>query len=453
MTEAAIAPGDPRLSAYLQATRRDPAGWIWNALGERAWSKQAEILKALADHRLVTVRSSNAVGKSRAAALAVIWWMNAYPNSYCITTGASWQSIKRIVWPDIRKIVKNARVPDIAKMGRLLDKEWVIADRWAAFGVAMNTEETFAGFRTGEGVFVIVDEASALTEDIYNAIMGVCAGANCRILLIGNPLRPEGPFYKSHTAWPGWQRFHISAYDSPNVTGEANVPGLATREWIEERRREWGEGSPIYKARVLGDFPESSEDTVIPLDLVMTAVIRPKIGKQPIRVGVDVARFGDDDTVIVVVQGNHIKEIIRTSGKSTMETCGRVITVIHENKPESVYIDDIGVGGGVVDRLKELGYSVTGVNVANQAIDHRRYANVRAEMWFRIEQWLKDGGALPDDVRLIGDLTSARYGYTSAGQLKLEPKEDTKKRLGRSPDAGDALGLALIPATERYELW
>lgn len=457
--DKAVTAADPRMVSLLSETRRNPVGWIYNALGERVWSKQQEILQALATNKLVTVRSSNAVGKSRLAALALIWWMNAYPYSYCITTGASWNSIKRIVWPDVRAMVNRAPLAELRTMGKINKTEWVIDDRWAAFGLAMHTPDAFGGYRTGQGVFVIVDEASALTPDIYEAIMGICAGDNCRVLLIGNPLRPEGPFYDSFFKGK-WLRFHISAHDSPNVTGRAHIPGLATKAWIAEREADWGKSGPAYIARVEGNFPDSASNTVIPLSLAMGAAVRPKIRilGQRVRIGVDVARYGDDDTVYAVARGPNIESLERQNGFDLMQTANRVVALINQYDPELVNIDVIGYGAGVVDRLRELGYGeiVRGVNVSHAALDKILYANLRAELWYNFRDWLDAGGTLPNDNRLLGDLTGPTFRYTSKGQRILEPKEDTKKRLGRSPDAGDAVVLTQAPNVTRttgVEMW
>jgi hypothetical protein len=184
-----------------------------------------------------------------------------YPG-YCVLTGASWTGVEKIVWPWIRKLVASCPVN---LGGDMLQTEWRRSDQWGAFSVSTNEAERFAGFRTANGVFVIVDEASSLDQATYDAIMGLTMGGNgkSRVLLIGNPLRTVGPFHAAATGVDnGWHTIHIDALDTPNVKARAVViPGLLTFEDVEQRKIEWGEDSPEYAARVRGQFPATGQNS------------------------------------------------------------------------------------------------------------------------------------------------------------------------------------------------
>lgn len=442
------------LAVYQRATWDNPAGWAYRALDVRLWSKQQQVLEALRDYPRVACRSSNAAGKSFVAAIAAIWYLQARVPSYVVTTSSSWTGVERVIWPEITQLVHNAPF-DLS--GQLLRTEWRLGEQWGAFGVSADTPENFAGFRTPRGVLVIVDEASAIREEIYDAIMGLTATEGSRVLMIGNPLRPEGPFYESFSS-AAWHQIHISAFDTPNVRAGRNIiPGLATLEWIEERKLEWGVEHPAYLARVLGEFPEGTVNSVIPLMWAESALTRPVpgiIGEKWL--GVDVARFGDDRTVLVLRDPLAVRHLETHTREDTMQTVGRVVNAMQtRNIPaDHVMIDDTGLGGGVTDRLREMGHQVQAVNNGATASDKQQFANVRAESYWRLREALnplgRDSLAIPEQYKaLVYECASPTYHFTPKGQILLRPKSEIKKRLGRSPDLADALALtyAIVPDT------
>jgi len=247
--------------------------------------------------------------------------------------------------------------------------------------------------------------------------------------------------------------FHISAFDSPNFTGE-DVPKslkqqLINSEWVNDKQLRWGEDSALYISRVLGNFPpEADEQQLISLSLCEEAVNRDiePIGEK--EMGLDIARFGGGYTCYVIKHGYVITKLLFDSKRDTMEVAGRAKRIYEDENIIKIKADEIGVGSGVVDRLHEQGVNVVGVNSAESAIEKDKYFNKRTEMWFNAMDWLKTG-KIPDDDMLIRDLTAVRYEYTSKGQYKLEPKDLTKKRLGYSPDRGDAFVLATYNVIEK----
>lgn len=495
-----------RLALFRYRNRTEPHRFLEESYGIKLWKEQAHVLSLLRRHQFVSVRSGNGVGKSYVAAACIPWYVNSFAPSYVITTSSSWRSVKYIMWPKLHTIINNSPIPEFRNQGRLLDMEWKLGDEWGAFPLSPTDPENFAGFRPSGGVLILVDEASALSTVMYDAMMGLCSHSNSKILMIGNPLRPSGAFFETFRS-SIWATHHISALDCPNVKeGREVIPGLSTLAWAEARAEEWGVDSPIYQARVLGEFPSEDEHTLIQLweaeaagsrynDMVDEAetmalahvaglaegeasdpkfagmfrnanlpteryldIVEPG-GK--IRLGVDVARFGDDKTVIFPVRGQTAYKPIVRSKQDTMTTAGMVAQLIDELNPEVVNVDVDGLGGGVVDRLHELGYRniVIGIHSAGKPLSKPtdpaskgEYLNIRAEGWFNLKEWFRLGGRIPDDKSIIASVTSPKYEIHSSGRLKIEDKDKTKKTLGHSPDLADALWLAVLPTKPKGEI-
>ncbi|MEE9159876.1 MAG: hypothetical protein V3U60_16015 [Gammaproteobacteria bacterium] len=448
------------IADYTRWTFENPIEWVRMVLGVELWDMQAEILLALRDHDKVAARSSNATGKSFLSAVVVPWYLSATMPGYAIITSASWASLSKTFWPTLHKVLARALCREIADAGELKQMEWFLGPMWGAFSVSTNSPENFGGFRTEHGVLVIVDEASSLDTKIMEAIDGLCAAQGSKIFLIGNPLRPSGPFYQAFKSRI-WKRLHISAFDSPNVkTGQNIIPGLASRKWIEERKVEWGEGTPAYEARVLGNFPEQAEDSLISLYAAEEAVDRPgAVNDEALRwiLGVDVARLGNDRSVIQPLRGLWADPPIVHRKQDTMRTVHDVVEAIDHYLPAIVRIDDVGLGGGVVDRLQEIqaerqneahwqyhSLRIVGENVGNVSNIPNKFINRRAEGWWSVRMWIEAGGRLPN-VDLAAELASIRYWPTSNGKMQIEPKDRMKVRVGHSPDLGDALMLGTIP--------
>lgn len=445
--------------AAHEAVRLNPVAFVARELGQQVWWRQREALELLRDYNRIAIASGNACGKSFLSALTVPWYLCSRPLGYCVTTGASWTGLEKILWPEIHRIIAAATNQDLRELGTLNNTEWRIAPQYGAFAVSTDRPERFSGFRTPYGVYVVIDEASSLDHQTMEAIEGLCSAEGSKILMIGNPLRPSGPFYEAFRN-PTWATMHISALESPNVlSGHNLVPGLATREWVEVRRREWGEDSPAWASRVLGQFPRGGTNQLIELADAEAALTRwdpdaePDDG--PIDIGVDVARFGDDDSIIWIRQGRGTLAVQQHHGRDTMEIAGIVVDCIRTYNPRRVNVDDIGVGGGVTDRLHELGHRdiVAGVNVAMPANDPERFGNLRAEGWWLMRDWIRSGGIIPQDRAIVEELTSTAYKFSSSGKIMMEPKDDVKKRLHRSPDRADALMLSLLNPFPEVRLW
>jgi phage terminase large subunit len=273
------------------------------------------------------------------------------------------------------------------------------------------------------------------------------SGHNAVTLLAGNPVRSSGYFFdvfnKPEMA-PHWRRIHISCVDHPRVTPD----------FVADVARKYGEQSNAYRVRVLGEFPLADDDTVIPFELVETARTRDVTGTRSKEVwGLDVARFGSDRSALCRRRGNtQLARVESWQGLDTMEVAGRVVTryeaLAEQDRPEVICVDVIGIGAGVVDRLRELGLPVRGINVSEAPALGDKYRNLRTELWFNAREWLAARDCRLEDVELGAELTKPKYSFTSNGKIQLESKDDMKKRGERSPDLADAFVLTFaVPAT------
>lgn len=391
------------------------------------------------------------------AARAVIWFLAAHVGTVrVITTAPTWTQVADLLWREVRSAVGTAH-----DTGRLtlfpepqVTKLELDAQRFAV-GHSTDRADRFQGHHA-DHLLLVVDEASGVDERIFEAAEGFLTAEGAHVLLVGNPTRVGGQFHRAFTTERAlWKQIHVSAYDSPNLTGEP-VPkpvarALVTPEWVQERRTVWGEGSPMFQVRVLGEFPDNVSDGVVSLTAVEAAQARAlpaDPARQRVTIACDVARYGDDETVIAIRIGDRVRIAETYVGKPTTHTAGRLVQLAR-TFPEPhvrIVVDDAGVGGGVTDLVREDGWRVTAFNGAQRPFDPDGYPNRRSELWFDLAEQLDDLDLDPDE-QLAADLTSPTYQVNSKGQRVVEAKADTKKRLGRSPDRGDAVLLTLVPAT------
>jgi len=306
-------------------------------------------------------------------------------------------------------------------------------------------------------------------------------GAEHKIVAIGNPGPPTGKWYQINQdeAWAGMT---ISALDHPNVKeGREVIPGAVTRHFIADIEREFGKGSGVYQSRVLGEFADDADETLVSRSSLLAAAERHATKElehltatEPFTAAVDPARYGPDSTVLVVRQGPVLRSLTTWRHLDLMASTGKLIVELRKhgigprqrvNVPEEhrgwmndaqvsiggerIVIDEVGVGGGIVDRLKEQDYRVHGYN-GGRSPKRPTFANLRAESHWHLRTLLEQGQiALPHDEELFDELVAIRWRATSAGKIQIEPKEELKNRLGRSPDRADAVVLAFSGWTPR----
>ena len=256
--------------------------------------------------------------------------------------------------------------------------------------------------------------------------------------MVGNPTMRSGYFFNSfHMHAKSFATMTVSSTESPRV-GADYAAGIASR---------WGADSDVYRVRVLGEFPSAEPCGFFPLGLVEASAQRwhDTEAAGDVQIGLDVARFGDDKTVYAIRHGDKLLELEEHQGWSVTQTAARAVTLCQEHRADSIHVDDTGVGGGVTDLLKEadLQTRVVAVNFGGAGDRQGHYANKTAEMAGNLKDRLLAGtAALPDDIELIAQLTTRKYGLTAAGKIILERKEDRKRRGLSSPDKADAVFLA-----------
>jgi hypothetical protein len=294
--------------------------------------------------------------------------------------------------------------------------------------------EALAGVHS-ENVLLICDEASAIPEAVFESAAGSMSGHSATTILIGNPTRNTGLFFKTHHQLKGdWKTMHVSCMDNR----------LVSQDFVNQIAATYGENSNAYRVRVLGEFALKDDDSLISAELVDTAMTRDVVldSKVPIVYGVDVARFGSDRTVICKRQGNVVLGFKHWSGEDLMGTVGRIVHEAGIDNPEEICVDSIGLGGGVADRLRELGHNVRDVNVSESVALNQSAARLRDELWLAAKEWLETRAVrLPKDDDIRAELIGPTYSFTSNGKIKVEGKSEMKKRGMRSPDLADALCL------------
>lgn len=437
----------------LDRARQDPVFFVRQVLGGDPWEKQEEILEAVRDHRRVAVRACHGVGKTKVAAWVALWFLYCHKNSKVITTAPTWHQVENLLWREIHAAHAASRIP---LGGKVLQTQIELDKQWFALGLSTDKPERFQGFHA-EDILLIVDEASGVEQYIFDAAEGFLTSIGAKLLLIGNPTQLSGEFYNAFRS-PLYHKIHISAFDSPNLkAGKIVRPYLVTPEWVEDKRLKWGETSPLWYSRVLGEFPEQGDDTLIPLAWIEAAQQRwfTEQDGGPVELGVDVARYGSDSTVIVVRRGSKASVVAQIYGQDTMKVTGKVIDALRQTGASIVKVDEIGIGAGVVDRLREQRYPVQGMNTSEAAYDKERFANKRAEWYWGLRERFQSGDiAIPPDDELASQLASLKYKFDSRGRIQIESKEDMRKRGLPSPDKADALMLAfagtgLNPVDER----
>ncbi len=431
----------------IEHCRRDPVFFCREVLGVEPWQRQAEVLAALRDAPRVAVRSGHGTGKTFTAACAALWFLYAFHPAKVVTTAPTQALVRNVLWNEIRRLHAGARLP---VGGRALEEAIKLGPDAFALGLSTDEAERFQGFHA-EHLLVILDEAPGVRPEVWEAAETLLTTRGSRLLAIGNPTRPSGPFYAAFAPGSAWRTVRISCWDSPNLDGDAaRWPALVTRDWIETHRRAWGETSPLYRARVLGEFPDDGAGALFPRAAVEAAVGRPApdgpADPATLRLGVDVARTGEDATAFCLrdARGVRLRETART--RSTMETAGRVRQLVREHDlvPGHVFMDDTGLGAGVTDGLVEDGLAVTPVVLGAAPRDRDHFANVRAECYWALREAIGDparGFALAGDADLARELGALRYELTGAGAIRIEPKDAIRARLGGSPDRADALAL------------
>ena len=441
------------------------------ALGHSLWGKQIDIAESVRKNKRTTVRSCNGAGKSFTAADIILWYLSTRSDSIILTTAPTFRQVKDILWKEINNTHSRALL-NIG--GNLLDTALTFGEKWYATGLSTDQPDRFQGYHAVR-ILIVVDEAAGVDERIFGAIEGNLSSEHSRLLLIGNPTNLSGTFYNSFKQ-DNYNHIHISAFDTPNftafgitiedirkntwrekITAELPRPYLVTPEWVYDKFLAWGEDNPMWQARVMGEFPQQGDDTLIPLIYIEQATQRQLEVKEEDEemIGADIARFGTDKTPFAYRKGPKIMDIHQHAYMDTMATSQVLHTYCGMHPRAGANIDEIGVGAGVVDRMKQLNpyKTIQGINVGVAANDPEMFFNLRAEMFWALRERFVDGSIqIPNDEELKGQLASIKYKYTPKGQVQIESKEDMKKRGLPSPDKADAVALSFLKAKPKPNL-
>jgi phage terminase large subunit len=452
----------------------DPVRLAEYAFGHDHWDTPAAILRAVfRPNSRVAVKACHASSKTFTAADAVL--LALMLEGDVLTTAPTWEQVKTVLWGQIRRAIFDGRMP-VREWGEVSQTEIRLPTGEVALGLSTNEGVRFQGWhaRPDSFLLVIFDEAPGVRPDIYEAVEGISAGGDVRLLLLGNPIIASGPFYDIYAGdSPGWQRFTIDAFDTPNLRGlglpellalderELDVserPYLVTRRWVRDHYREWGEDHPLWQSRVRGQFPLQSEDALLSLAWLEGAANRPRsvTAGIPVQAGLDVAGPGEDETVLTIRQGG---TILHQQAWAQADPRGEVIATVRPYAPamDLFNVDSVGLGYGMYLHLKDtFGDRVKPVNVGmsptnKKRLDDTKFLDLKAEMYWNLRDWFS-GGTVAGlrqgrdergrEQRALSQLASIRYGHDHEGRVWIEPKDKALKRGVKSPDWAESTALA-----------
>jgi hypothetical protein len=446
---------------------QDPIAWIRDQLDEHTWSTQQHILRSIVTQRKTAVQSCHGIGKSYIAARAAAWWIAGHPpgEAMVVTSAPSGHQVRTILWGELNRAHRRGNLPGKISRGQV--PEWVIAGDQVAFGRkpadyvdAEQARTQFQGIHA-RYLLVVLDEGCGIPQWLWEATETLVTNEASRILAIGNPDDPTTHFAKVCAPGSGWNVMSVSAFDTPNFTDE-QVPeqlreSLVSRLWVQERKREWGEDSPLYISKVLGQFPEVADDVIITPKMVREAHERDRSGHAIAdagRFGMDVARYGQDETVIYRNRGGMIR-IENSWRKTDTDTSrARAQALLEADRWRTMQIDVVGLGAGVYDPLANAGFRVRAFNGGEAAHDPNRFTNRNSEAWWAFREGL-EGGLIDldsDDLTLAAQLQSRRWKLdASQRRIRIETKDEMKQRGLPSPDRADAAILSYYEATRTFE--
>lgn len=423
---------------FIAAYRDHPVLFVREVLGANPLPWQEDFLRAVArGERRISVRAGHGVGKSTVCSWALIWHMvTRYPQKSVVTAPTAAQLFDAL-YSELKSWI-NKLPPILKDLFEVFSDRINLKDAPESSFISARTSsserpEALAGVHS-ENVLLIVDEASAVPEQVFEAAAGSMSGHSATTILISNPTRNSGLFYKTHHELASdWFRLHVSCI---------NIP-LVSSDFVRQIEATYGRDSNAFRIRVLGEFAIADDDTLIAADLVDAAMSRDITqGDETMVYGLDVARFGTDRTALCKRRGNVVVEIKHWGGLDLMQTVGAVVNEAKTDNPEEICVDTIGLGSGVADRLREQGFNVRDVNVSESSAMNPNANKLRDELWLSVKDWLATRAVkLPKDDTLRHELVAPRYNFTSSGKVVVESKDSMKRRGMRSPDLADALCL------------
>lgn len=483
--------------------QRDPALFITHILGGECEPYQEVACKAITEHDRVAIAACHNVGKSWLMARILLWFLITHPKSKVISTAPTFNQIQNILWSEIRSAYRDAKIP---LGGSINLTEWRLDADWFAIGFSPKNEvvkgegqgsqSSFQGFHA-EDILVIFDEATGILPNVWTMAEGLLTSGRAKFIAIANPTSRNTEFFKCFKS-PEWHKIYLSCFDSINmkvnnfnsvedIENEVNElrllndievqkriksykiekPFMLTANWVIQKALNWGIDSPLFVSKVLGKFPDSADNTLINLGHIEDAQRRVyfPVASDRRMMGVDVARFGTDQTVLTYLHGYKFVHKKVLAKRDTTQVVGEIIQLCNAHGlPDVICVDETGLGAGVVDGLREKvnqaqdawrRVDIRGVqfgaapkcdlmNCKHTECEKAKYVNLKARMYDKLANDLKTNLQLPinEDVYLE-ELSSIKYTYDSKGRMIIESKDDFKKRTGlSSPDHADSLALA-----------
>jgi hypothetical protein len=460
-----------------------------------------KMLKPIAKYNRVSIAATHSVGKTWTMARIALWFASCYKDSKVITTAPTGRQVRKLLWGELHSAYTKSKHP---LGGKLLTTEWQIAPDWYVMGFSPQKEagteskeqsgSSFQGFHA-DYILIIFDEATGIPADIWKMAEGLLtSGKIVKFVAIANPTTRSSEFFKTFSD-PTWFNVYLSCFDSPNLKANGidnihklkrelqklkemetserleyieaylkPVPHLLSCQWVMSSALKWGIDHPLFQSKALGIFPSIDENVLVQLDDVEVAIAR-EIKHDPtdlVCIGVDVARYGGDDSVITTLKGAEQARKKVMSKRNVTEVAGEAINVIEQDRglQTRVLIDATGIGAGVHDILKEKYKKDRFVEIieihfgqspvmdtdkkedANEEIK-KRYVNLKARMFDLLSYDIKHELSLIDDSTYLEELPTIQFTFNSSGKMIIESKDDYKKRTGMSsPDSSDSLALA-----------
>lgn len=466
---------DMRRKSQLLEYRTNPEKWVNDVLGKRWYSKQREIAQAFLNNQRTAVKSGNGVGKSAIVADLITWVVATHDpkETLCIITAPTLSQIEKVIFAYLKanKTLASSRGFDLP--GRITENlAWKLdgemGSEFLVFGKRPADRDIISSFQGTRRTttYVFMDEAGGLPSEMFVAAEAVATGADSKILAIGNPDHLGTEFFRIFTDVrfsQDWYTMTINVLDLPTFTGELVYPdealqktllaGLTSVEWVEHKKRAWGEESGRYKAKILGEFPDVADNSFfgqISLDIGVDTDIPDDSAVRPV-LGVDVARFGDDESVIYVNRGGRVRLYDVWGKVDTVVSARRVHEVASSLDAAEVRVDASGIGGAVFDMLDSLEefadkrYVLIGIDGAARSPDPAQWANSRAYNHDSLRKQLLDGVLDIDfeDSELRDQLLMVTYRFNNRGAVQITPKDELRGVMGGSPDRLDALIYAV----------
>lgn len=437
--------------AFQETYSNNPAKFVREVMGiATCYPKQEQIMKAVVDHPRVAVRAPNGTGKSWLAAFLVVWCMTMFKGVRVVTTASTNRQV-RLMWDTLRTVYARSST---TLGGRILQQE-MHAEELGNHAVGYSTDDPgkFEGAHGEKRTLVVIDEAKSVPQIIFDAVERLLtSGEWVRLLVISSPGSPIGPFYDCfHRHSDIYKCFHIQMGESPYVR----------KEYVEERKIKWGEKSPLFLSSCMGEFSiDENGNIVIPLTYLQRIIEQPPewVLERGACAGIDLAAGGGDESVFSLVVGNRQMELKRWNERDLMVTVQNIIRYFKEFNIKygletgGVNIDAGGLGLGVCDRLRELGYDFNRFNFGGSAVDGSVYYDAGAEVWDTVGRLVERREIALIDPQtqeqhltlqdLQCQLSGRKTKPRSDGLIQLESKEEMRKRMLPSPDLGDATILS-----------